>query len=511
MWSSTGVTRTIDTWSFGCVLLVVATWIVLGRHNVLTFEQLRVVGNQQESKERNETGVDPTGSHASDSFHNGRRPLRMVTGWISKLKNEVKVCDTVTVRVLELVEKHMLLGDPTDRYLFDKVCERWNGICEEAQVEYSERLQKGQLFQYQDEELVDQALKAIEKAKRESTSSKQERSKLQSSLEISMDGNQTVEVPAYLTSRDTSRVSKQEALQQVSSRITPHRLEAIEEKYAPLLSNKSQPHPFHSKMQSTNKPRARNPLSRPIPLTTSDLEGMATPVAEKAGALITSDGSVSGTTPTNVMFSADNSLGAQQLPSTQQPASAASPAISHTQLLEVTAVSAQAPTILNQPSNVPMSLTQSPGPMDPSPLQEYPSPSPSPKHLIPWHAQSISELPWEIFTERGKMDIAKSKWHNRLSHFGSSWRKNKHDELGPREMVSITEEGLICLTLTTGRLLLSTLRPRCPPTNTFSPSSWRLFTWRYRNAQITIQASYLQMEETLLERGRVKKRTKPRS
>ena len=438
MWWQTGVTRTIDTWSFGCVLLVVATWIVLGRHNVLTFEQLRVISNQQESKERNETGVDPTGPGASDSFHNGRRPLRMVTGWISKLKNEVKICDTVTVRVLELVEKHMLLEDPVDRYLFDKVCDRWNGICEEAQTEYSERLKKGQLFQYQDEELVDQALKAIEKAKLESTSSKRERSKPQSSLEISMDGNQKVEVPAHLTSQDTSRVpitsqdtgrvTKQEVLQQVSSRITPHRLEAIEEKYAPLPSNKSQAHPFHPKLQSTNKPRVRNPLSRPISSTTSELEGMATPVAEEAAALITSAGSVSGTTPANVMFSADNSLGAQQLPSAQQPPSAASPTINQTQLPEATAVQVQSPTFSNQPSDVPMSLTQSPGPMDPSPPPEYPYPSPSPKHLIPrgsqpWHAESISELPWEIFTARAKMDVAKSKWHNILHHFGSSGAK----------------------------------------------------------------------------------------
>jgi hypothetical protein len=454
------------------VLLIVATWIVLGRHDVLTFQQLRFIGNQQESKERNESGVDPTAPGPSDSFHNGRRPLRMVTGWISKLKNEVKICDTVTVRVLELVERHMLLEDPADRYLFDKVCDRWNGICEEAQTEYCDRLKKGQLFQYQDEELVDQALKAIEKAKVESTSSKRERSKPQSSLEISLDGNQKVEVPAYLTSRDASRVSitaqdidpvsKREVLQQVSSRITPHRLEAIAEKYAAAPSNKIQAHPLHSKEQQSNKGKSpahelsrgtgptslhvRNSLSRPISLTTSGLQGTASPVAEEADESTTSVGPLSGTTPTNVMSSANNSPGAHQLPSAQQAHSATSPTTIPTEITEATAVQVQprSPMFSSQPSGGPSSLTQSPGPMDPSPVQQSPPPSLSPENhnsqdSKPWHPQSISELPWEIFSTRTKTGIAKSRWRTFLSHLDGSWREDRQDELGQREMVSITE------------------------------------------------------------------------
>jgi hypothetical protein len=396
----------------------------------------------------------------------------MVTGWISKLKNEVKICDTVTVRVLELVERHMLLEDHDDRYLFDKVCDRWNGICEEAQTEYSERLKKGQLFQYQDEELVDQALKAIEKAKVESTSSKRERSKLQSSLEISMDGNQKVEVPAYLTSRDASRVSitaqdidpvsKRDVLQQVSSRITPHRLEAIAEKYAAAPSNKIQAHPLHSKEQQPNKgkspahelsrgtgptlPRVRSLLSRPISLTTSGLNGTASPVAEEADESTTSVGRLSGTTPTNVMFSANNSPSAQQLPSAQQPHSATSPTTIPTEPTEATAVQVQprSPMFLSQPSGGPSPLTQSPRPMDPSPVQKSPPPSLSPKNLNSqdsksWDAQSISELPWEIFTARTKTGIVKSKWRTFRSRLRSFWREDRQDALGQRETVSITE------------------------------------------------------------------------
>ncbi|KAG9195926.1 hypothetical protein G6011_01047 [Alternaria panax] len=108
-----GVSQSIDAWSFGCVLSVAATWIVLGYQGLRQYERLRQL-----------SPANNTSGHPLDRFHNGSRVLPEVGKWHDYLRGHVRSSDTTTKLVLELIEDRLLQADPTMRYTMKSLCER---------------------------------------------------------------------------------------------------------------------------------------------------------------------------------------------------------------------------------------------------------------------------------------------------------------------------------------------------------------------------------------------------
>jgi hypothetical protein len=101
--------QTFDTWSYGCVLSVAATWIVIGVKGVANYENHRQKACQK---------VPPRGKMAaelSDQFHDGKRVHVEIKAWHDQLRNAMRSSDFVTSQILELVENHLLLEDPKTR------------------------------------------------------------------------------------------------------------------------------------------------------------------------------------------------------------------------------------------------------------------------------------------------------------------------------------------------------------------------------------------------------------
>ncbi|KAG9601191.1 hypothetical protein KCU77_g2024, partial [Aureobasidium melanogenum] len=74
--SGNHVLQTVDTWSFGCVLSIAATWMVKGNKGVLEYQEYR---SQIAKKVRHE-------DHPPDAFHDGMDVLPHIRVWHAHLK-----------------------------------------------------------------------------------------------------------------------------------------------------------------------------------------------------------------------------------------------------------------------------------------------------------------------------------------------------------------------------------------------------------------------------------------
>ncbi|KAI2466329.1 hypothetical protein F4781DRAFT_406060 [Annulohypoxylon bovei var. microspora] len=156
---SISVSQEIDTWSFGCVLSVSATWVILGYQGVLAYDQLRRIAIKK-LRERREKGENVTVPAANDAFHNGVCVLPEVIDWHSYLRKVLRVTDTVTGRILDLVDGTMLLAESTRQSkssaLYDAIQDR----LKDAQAHYDQLLKEGKLEPVA--ESVQEALLSVE-------------------------------------------------------------------------------------------------------------------------------------------------------------------------------------------------------------------------------------------------------------------------------------------------------------------------------------------------------------
>lgn len=106
-----GVSQTIDIWSFGCVLSVTATWIVLGFQGVRQYELLR------QSSPANRKDGNP-----HDRFHDGSDVLPEIRQWHNFLRGHLRHSDTTTGEVLTLIENNLLKASPTERPDSEELC-----------------------------------------------------------------------------------------------------------------------------------------------------------------------------------------------------------------------------------------------------------------------------------------------------------------------------------------------------------------------------------------------------
>lgn len=118
------VMQTIDIWSFGCVLSMAATWVVLGFQGIRDYEAVR---KRATSALRDNSEPGPV---ANDAFHNGARVLPEVLTWHAYLRENMRKSDVTTERVLNLIDEHMLLEDPGKRIDSALLCSRLAEIVE---------------------------------------------------------------------------------------------------------------------------------------------------------------------------------------------------------------------------------------------------------------------------------------------------------------------------------------------------------------------------------------------
>ncbi|KAI4110034.1 MAG: hypothetical protein L6R37_000167 [Teloschistes peruensis] len=127
------VSQAIDIWSLGCVLSLAATWAILGFTGVLQFNELRkrTIERLYHSRQGHDIGdEDPEG----DQFHDGHELLDVVTEWHQYLRGRIRICDAISIQVLDLIDNKMLITDPRLRIKADDLCLRLHKIIEEGSI-----------------------------------------------------------------------------------------------------------------------------------------------------------------------------------------------------------------------------------------------------------------------------------------------------------------------------------------------------------------------------------------
>jgi Protein kinase domain len=139
--SSTAVHQTIDIWSLACVFSIAATWVALGYQGILQYAEFRKNAIKDYKKQNpSQLGIDASDENASeekrsmeDYFHNSHEVLPEVTSWHKSLRIILRKSDTLTSRVLDLIDNKMLLSDPLKRLSAEETCIELGKIYKEAE------------------------------------------------------------------------------------------------------------------------------------------------------------------------------------------------------------------------------------------------------------------------------------------------------------------------------------------------------------------------------------------
>lgn len=206
------VTQSIDTWSFGCVLSVAATWVVLGYQGVLQYQKLR----EQAPSNRTVEGK-PT-----DRFHDCNQVLPEIKRWHNFLRGHVRTADTATTLVLDLIELHMLQKETQDRYEFKDLCKKLTELIKRAERNCDELPSHAR----ETDGSVKRALLAMEKEAEDRTSDVNA-TPLQREFRLSEMSLQRKGVdPSY---RASMRFKKDEVLNDIPRAQIPYRKELLEQ------------------------------------------------------------------------------------------------------------------------------------------------------------------------------------------------------------------------------------------------------------------------------------------
>ncbi|KAF6804009.1 Dual specificity protein kinase TTK [Colletotrichum musicola] len=109
------VTPESDVWSFGCVLSIAATYVVLGKQGFLIYNELRrqAIYNSQRLM--------------SDVFHDGEYVLPEISDWHVYIREAARKTDTFTATILDMVDNHMLVARES-RWGAKAVCQEFRRI-----------------------------------------------------------------------------------------------------------------------------------------------------------------------------------------------------------------------------------------------------------------------------------------------------------------------------------------------------------------------------------------------
>lgn len=161
----------MDTWSFGCLLSAVATWVILGSQAYDNYTQRRKIAIQK-LRHRKAAGEDVSVPSADDAFHDGVRVLPAVTNWHKYLQNSIRKGDTISGLVLEYVDQNLLVADPRERPSFANLTARLRHILAAAKAEYSSMKEK-ELIPTVDDDTLDALLELDRNAPQQATATYQ--------------------------------------------------------------------------------------------------------------------------------------------------------------------------------------------------------------------------------------------------------------------------------------------------------------------------------------------------
>jgi hypothetical protein len=216
----TNVSQSIDTWSFGCVLSVAATWVVLGYQGILQYRTLREQALSNSTSE----------GHPTDRFHDCRHVLPEIRRWHGFLRGHLRVSDTTTEAVLDLIDTHMLQHDIRDRYEFDKLCTKLTEIIHTAEQKMTSLPQHARDI---DENVVRALLEMENKAQLSRTSGPNKTAlspyAQPGCATISVAATKMYRVPSNAAQRASMRYEKDDILFNIPLGQTSYRKEILEE------------------------------------------------------------------------------------------------------------------------------------------------------------------------------------------------------------------------------------------------------------------------------------------
>jgi len=199
-----GVSQSIDAWSFGCVLSVAATWIVLGFQGLRQYDRLR-----QLSPANNKNGQE------LDRFHDGLHVLPEIGKWHDYLRGHLRPSDTTTEMVLALVENKLLRAEPVARHTLEELCEKLQELSD-----WAEHKIKGLRIHSRDTDpLVMRALSSIEKE-----------AQIQRTSEPKTDFLQPSFLQINPRARASMQIKKEEMIRNKPLGQTAHRKQILEKK-----------------------------------------------------------------------------------------------------------------------------------------------------------------------------------------------------------------------------------------------------------------------------------------
>lgn len=123
------VTQGIDIWSLGCVFSVAATYVVAGKEGVKQYRLLR------------RRAILKLGHGYGDAFHDTRKVLPEVTQWHEYLRASTRGQDTFTSKVLDIVDRDMLIIPGESRISGLKLSSTLAEINKDAQRQNRDQLQ----------------------------------------------------------------------------------------------------------------------------------------------------------------------------------------------------------------------------------------------------------------------------------------------------------------------------------------------------------------------------------
>ena len=115
---------------------IAATWVILGVPGLIQYEFVRQSASTARLRDnKNTLPLSNAEPYEHDSFHDGKRVLQEVTDWHRHLSDVARASDTVTKKVLQLVDAKMLCQYPEARIEVKKLCEELGQIISDARTQ----------------------------------------------------------------------------------------------------------------------------------------------------------------------------------------------------------------------------------------------------------------------------------------------------------------------------------------------------------------------------------------
>jgi hypothetical protein len=219
----TPVSQRVDIWSFGTVLSIAATWVVLGHDGIQQYERLRS-NAISELRVRKAAGQKLSVPKDDHSFHNGKGVLPEVLHWHDYLRKTKRSSDTVTSLVLRLVEEKLLRERPEDRYTSSELCDELEKLLNTARHQY--KMQSDNESSREIHPVVLEALLSVEREREEAHTSS-------GTAKTSLGGSATGEVKSTSApkrpQKSSLRRGKASKLEGARQYRTAHRTKVLEE------------------------------------------------------------------------------------------------------------------------------------------------------------------------------------------------------------------------------------------------------------------------------------------